>query len=127
MEATRLYAQVTGVTLLLLGLVGLAVGGGRFLGLNIEIAEDIIHLLAAAVALYAGFGERVSIGPARAYARIFGAIYLLLGILGFIVPDLFGLLGDEGYNIIDNIVHLVLGALGLFVGFAAGSRGSTHV
>ncbi len=127
MEATRLYAQVTGVVLLLLGIVGLFAGGRLFGILNIELAEDIIHLLAAAVALYAGFGERVSIGPARAYARIFGAIYLLLGILGFIVPNLFGLLGDRGYTIYDNIVHLALGAIGLFVGFAAGSRGTTRV
>ena len=127
MEATRLYAQVTGVVLLLFGIVGLFAGGRLFGIFNIEIAEDIIHLLAAAVALYAGFGERVSIGPARAYARIFGAIYLLLGILGFIVPDLFGLLGDRGYTAYDNILHLVLGAIGLFVGFAAGSRGTTRV
>ncbi len=127
MEATRLYAQVTGVVLLILAVLGLVLGGGRFLGLNIEIAEDIFHLVAAAVALYAGFGARVSIEPARMYARIFGAIYLLLGILGFVTPELFGLLGDRGYNIVDNIVHLALGVIGLFVGFAAGSRGTTRV
>ena len=127
MEATRLYAQVTGVALLILGILGLVLGGGRPFGLNIELAEDLFHIVAAAVALYAGFGARVSIMPARAYARIFGMIYLVLGILGFVSSELFGILGDPGYNALDNIVHLALGAIGLFVGFAAGSKGTTRV
>lgn len=65
--------------------------------------------------------------PARAYARIFGMIYLVLGILGFVSSELFGILGDAGYNALDNIVHLALSAIGLFVGFAAGSKGTTRV
>ncbi|MDP9382535.1 MAG: DUF4383 domain-containing protein [Chloroflexota bacterium] len=113
----RLYAQVTGVTLIILGLVGI-ITGDVLLSLNSELVEDIVHLLAGAVALYAGFGTR-SDGPAIQYARIFGAVYLLLGILGFVIPRLFGLLPDVGYRIQDNIVHLVLGAIGLYIGFAA--------
>lgn len=113
----RLYAQVTGVTLIILGLVGI-ITGDVLLSLNSELVEDIVHLLAGAVALYAGFGTRLD-GPAIQYARIFGAVYLLLGILGFVIPRLFGLLPDVGYRIQDNIVHLVLGAIGLYIGFAA--------
>ena len=113
----RLYAQVTGVTLIILGLVGI-ITGDVLLSLNSELVEDIVHLLAGAVALYAGFGTR-SDGPAIQYARIFGAVYLLLGILGFVIPRLFGLLPDVGYRIQDNVVHLVLGAIGVYIGFAA--------
>jgi len=54
-------------------------------------------------------------------------IYLVLGILGFVSSELFGILGDAGYNALDNIVHLALSAIGLFVGFAAGSKGTTRV
>ena len=121
----RLYAQVTGVTLIILGLVGI-ITGDVLLSLNSELVEDIVHLLAGAVALYAGFGTR-SAGPAIQYARIFGAVYLLLGILGFVIPRLFGLLPDVGYRIQDNIVHLVLGAIGLFIGFAAAGRTSARM
>jgi len=42
----RTYAQVVGVVLLLLGVLGLLLGDGLLLGLvNIDIVEDIIHLI----------------------------------------------------------------------------------
>ena len=41
-------------------------------------------------------------------------VYLLVGLLGFIVPYLFGLL-PHGYSIVDNAIHLILGILGLLV------------
>jgi hypothetical protein len=49
-----------------------------------------------------------------------GAIYLLVGVLGFIIPMLFGLL-PHGYSVVDNLIHLTLGVLSLAVAFA--SRG----
>lgn len=116
----RLYAQVTGVALILLGIVGIVMGDS-LLGLNSEIVEDVVHLLAGAVALYAGFGTRSDV-PAIQYARIFGVVYLLLGILGFVQSDLFGLLPLRGYRLIDNLVHLALGIIGIYVGFAAPGR-----
>lgn len=118
----RLYAQVTGVVLILLGILGFFTGN-TVLGLNSDVFEDIFHVLAGAVALYAGFGTRDA-GPAIQYARIFGVIYLIVGILGFIIPRLFGLV-PTGYNVLDNIVHLVLGAIGIYVGFAAADRTAT--
>ena len=42
----RTYAQFVGVVLLLLGVLGLLLGDGLLLGLvNIDIVEDIIHLI----------------------------------------------------------------------------------
>ena len=127
MTASRLYAQVTGVVLFLLDILGLFTGPQAF-GLNSALIEDIVHIAAGAVALYAGFGARQSSVPATQYARIFGAVYLLLGILGFIAPRLFGLFPTNNpLRIQDHIVHLALGAVGLFVGLAAASRGSSRV
>jgi hypothetical protein len=40
-------------------------------------------------------------------------VYLLVGVIGFIVPGLFGLIPHE-YSLADNILHLALGALALF-------------
>ncbi len=120
----KLYAQVTGVVLIILGILGLFVAR-RLLGLNSDIAEDVIHILAGAVALYAGFGTR-SDGPAIQYARVFGPIYLILGILGFVLPRVFGLL-PSGLNVLDNIVHLALGAWGIYAGYAASNRGTARI
>ena len=40
----RMYAQILGVVLILVGILGLILGGGLLLGiLNIDIAEDTVH------------------------------------------------------------------------------------
>jgi hypothetical protein len=43
-----------------------------------------------------------------------------VGVLGFIIPMLFGLL-PHGYSVVDNLIHLGLGVLSLAVAFASGS------
>lgn len=109
--------------MILLGIVGLLVGGDRFLGiLNIDLVEDIIHLLSGGLLAYIGFG-RTDDGTVRTVVGVLGVVYLLVGVLGFILPTLFGLI-PSGYTIYDNIVHLALGVLGLVVAGVPG-RSST--
>ncbi len=121
--AVRTYAQVVGVVLILLGVVGLLLGDELFLGiLNIDLVEDIIHLLTGGLLAYVGFG-RTDDGPLRTVVGVLAVIYLLVGILGFIVPMMFGLI-PSGYTIFDNLVHLALGVLGLIVAGLPG-RSST--
>ena len=52
---------------------------------------------------------------------VLGVIYLVVGLLGFVVPTLFGLLPD-GYTIFDNLLHLALGVASIAV--ALFGRGS---
>ena len=119
----RTYAQVVGVVLLLLGVVGLLLGDELFLGiLNIDVVEDIIHLASGGLLAYLGFG-RTDDGTVRSVVGVVGVVYLLVGILGFFVPMLFGLI-PSGYTIVDNLVHLALGVLGLVVAGVPG-RSST--
>jgi Domain of unknown function (DUF4383) len=120
----RLYAQIVGVVLLLLGVLGLLLGERALLGLvNIDIVEDIIHLLTGGILTYVGFGQRDE-GVARNVVIGLSVIYLLVGLLGFVLPDMAGLLPHE-YSGADNIIHLALGALGLFVALAPGSGSTT--
>lgn len=46
-------------------------------------------------------------------------VYLLVGILGFVLPTLLGLI-PSSYTIFDNLLHLALGVLSLVVAFAQG-------
>ena len=115
----RTYAQVVGVVLLLLGVLGLLLGDGLLLGLvNIDIVEDIIHLITGGLFAYVGFGQRDE-GVARTVVLVVSVIYALVGLLGFVVPDMLGLL-QHGYTVGDNLVHLALGLLGLVAVFASG-------
>ncbi len=112
--AIRQYAQILGIVLILTGVLGLLLGDGLLLGiLNIDVVEDIVHILTGGLLAYVGFG-RVDAGAARSLVLALGAVYLLVGILGFIVPMLFGLI-PTGYTVFDNLLHLALGVLSLVV------------
>ena len=117
--AVRLYAQILGVVLILIGVVGLLLGDSLLLGiLNIDVVEDIVHILTGGILTYVGFG-RPDTGAARSVVGALGVVYLLVGILGFILPTLLGLI-PSSYSIFDNLLHLVLGVLSLVVAFAQG-------
>ena len=112
----RVYAQVLGVVLILVGIVGLLLGDQVILGiLNSDIVEDIVHLITGGLLAYIGFG-RMDVATARNLVLALGVIYLLVGILGFVVPMMFGLI-PHGYTLFDDLLHLALGVLSLAVAF----------
>jgi hypothetical protein len=121
----RIYAQIIGVVLLLVGLVGLVLGDQVWLGiLNVDIFEDVVHLITGGLLAYVGFG---SVGQAltRTVVGVLGVIYLVVGVLGFVVPMIFGLI-PHGYTLFDNLLHLALGvvsiALAWFIGGERAAR-----
>ena len=116
----RTYAGVVGVVVILIGVVGLIAGEEPLLGLvNIDIVEDLVHLLTGGLLSYVGFGQRDE-GLVRNVVGGLGVVYLLVGVLGFVIPMLFGLL-PHGYSVVDNVIHLALGVAGIAVAFL--SRG----
>jgi hypothetical protein len=117
----RQVAGIVGVILLLTGVLGLVLGEERLAGvLNIDLMEDVVHLVTGGLLAYVGFGQRDE-GVARNVMIGLGAVYLVVGLIGFVVPNLFGLL-PHGYSVVDNVVHLGLGAVLLGVGYSAGRR-----
>lgn len=109
--------KLFGVVLLLLGVVGfLLVSQSPLLGiLNIDVLENIVHLATGAAFAYVGFAMRDN-GGARMVVGALGIVYVAVGVIGFVAPTLLGLL-QHPYTIVDNIIHLALGAVGLYVGF----------
>jgi putative effector of murein hydrolase LrgA (UPF0299 family) len=49
---------------------------------------------------------------------VVGVIYLVVSLLGFFVPTLFGII-PHGYTMADNLIHLVLGIVSLLVSYSA--------
>jgi len=114
----KTLCKIFGVVLALVGIAGFL--KHDLLGMHLTMIHNIVHLLTAAIALYFGFyGSDVS---ARAFCQIFGVIYLLLGIGGFVAPSAVANVIQShtetgGENLTpDNIVHLLLGAVFLIVG-----------
>jgi hypothetical protein len=121
MEIKR-FAQILGVVLVLVGVVGLVLGDKVWLGiLNVDIVEDIVHLATGGLLAYVGFSG-MDLSAARGVVLALGVVYLLVGILGFVVPTMFGLI-PNGYTVFDNLLHLALGGLSLAVALSA-PRGS---
>ncbi len=121
----RVYAQIIGVVLILVGLVGLVLGDQVWLGiLNVDILEDVVHLITGSLLAYVGFG-RVDQALTRTVVGVLGVIYLVVGVLGFVVPMIFGLI-PHGYTLFDNLLHLALGivsiALAWFIGGERAAR-----
>jgi hypothetical protein len=103
-----------GLVIVLLGIGGLVQGEQPLFGvLNIDFVEDLVHLLTGGLMAYVGFTQRDP-EPVRLVVGAVGVVYVLVGVLGFVVPTLFGLL-PHGYSVFDNVIHLVLGVLGVLV------------
>lgn len=118
----RMYAKVVGIALLLTAVVGFIAGDPEdgLLGLlNVDIVEDIVHLGSGALLAYVGFSAANS--AVKTVVTALGIVYLLVGILGFVDAELFGLIPHE-YNLADNILHLALGALALFAVSASAAK-----
>ncbi len=118
----RLYSRLVGLVLVVLGVVGLLAGDEPLfgeLGLNSDVPEDLFHLLTGG--LLAAVGFRGSGALVRSVAGGVGVVYVLLGVLGTVNDELFGLLPD-GYTVVDNLVHLVVGGLGIALAWVVGRR-----
>jgi uncharacterized membrane protein HdeD (DUF308 family) len=108
----RTLCRIIGVALLLLGLAGFAMP--HLLGMHLTTIHNVVHLLTGLVALYIGFAATFE--AARMFCLVFGAVYLLLGILGFVAPGLVAtVLGHAPLSAReltpDNAVHVLLGAV----------------
>jgi len=120
----RLYARMTGLVLLLIGSMGFMMDD--FMGLiQFDIVHNTIHLLMAVVALYIGFGTEDT-WLSHLFAEVMGFVLVVLGLMGFINPTFFGLLGPFHLEPVENLLHLVLGLWGIGVTFGIGRTHLVH-
>jgi hypothetical protein len=120
----KLYAQIVGVVLLLLGIVGLFIQDYFWAGgLNSAFIEDLIHLVFGLLFLYAGFLTKDT-ALVRMVVGVVSLVLLIVAVLGFISPTLFGILPIP-YTTVDNVVHLILGVVGVAVAYLIPSPTNT--
>jgi len=106
-----------GALLVLLGLLGFA--APSFMGMHLSALHNVVLLLSGVVAIY--FGVKATPVAARAFCLVFGAVYGLVGLAGFVAGGMnhtFTLIpGALVLGTIDHLVHLILGAIFLVVGW----------
>ena len=111
-------ALVFGVVFVAVGLLGFvpaAAPEGHLLGLfHINPLHNVVHIASGAVALWAGLTNERN---AKLYFQIFGVVYALVAVLGFVYGD-HPILGLVANNAADTWLHVVIAAVALYLGFA---------
>jgi hypothetical protein len=112
-------ATILGIGFLLVGIIGFVAPG--ILGMHLTLAHNIVHLLTGAVSLWLGL--KGTPGAAKNFCIVFGAVYLLLGIAGFVAGEgadkMLTIIPDQlMFGRMDHIVHILLGAIYLIGGFS---------
>ena len=116
----RTICKIFGVVFLLAGVAGFAMP--NLLGFHLTTIHNLIHIASGAAALY--FGSLGGPGAVKTFCVVFGAGYLALGAVGFVVPGLVtSVIGhppvSSGELMPDNVFHIVVGALFLYAGLTA--------
>jgi len=111
-------AKLFGVVFLFIGILGFIPGattdGHMLLGIfHINTLHNIIHMASGAVALIAGFSGA---SGSQMYFKIFGVIYTLVAVLGIFYGDN-PILGLVANNAADVVLHFVIAAAALYLGF----------
>jgi hypothetical protein len=103
---------VLGVVFILVGILGFV--NNPVVGIfAVNSIHNLVHLVSGILAV---IFARMSDSAARRFSQVFGIVYLLVAVLGFIMgPGL--LLGLVELNMADNFLHVVLAAVFLWLGF----------
>ena len=112
-------ALVFGIVFVLVGILGfipgITTGDHMLLGIfHVNAVHNVIHLLSGAIALWV---SQTSYSASKTYFMVFGIIYLLVAILGFVYGDK-NILGIVSSNMADTWLHVVIAVAALALGFA---------
>jgi hypothetical protein len=108
-----------GIVFLAVGILGFVPGITKdemLLGIfHVNAMHSIVHIVSGAVFLFASMAGA---GPARLWFKVFGLIYAVVAVLGFMNPN-GPVLGMVSNNPATTWLHVVLAAAMLLIGFAA--------
>jgi len=106
----KTVCKILGVVFLLVGVCGFA--APTLLGAHLTPPQNVVHIVSGVIALYFGFAG--SLSGAKAFALIFGVVYLALGILGMalgVAPDHTWMVGPLHLGQVDHGIHILLGVV----------------
>jgi len=104
----KTVCKIIGLVFVVAGLAGFFAPG--LAGLHLSTVHNLIHLVSGALALYFGFAATLS--AARLFGIVFGVVYLLLGVAGFLLgsqgtPSMHGMAPDSRlFTVIPGVLEL---------------------
>ena len=102
---------VLGIVFVLIGLLGFF--NNPILGLfSVNALHDLVHLLSGILAIIFAVNSEKA---ARTFAQVFGVVYGLVAVLGFVAPSFMATLLNV--HTADNYLHVLLALVFLGLGF----------
>jgi hypothetical protein len=104
----KTVCTIIGAVFVLAGILGFLMPG--LAGLHLSTAHNLIHLVSGVAALY--FGLAATLSAARMFGIVFGVVYLLLGVAGFLLgapgtPSMAGMAADSRlFTVIPGVLEL---------------------
>lgn len=115
----KIWALLFGMLLIVIGILGFIpsiASNGQMLNLfTVNWIQNLVHIVTGVIALFVA----TSSYSARIFFKIFGILYLFLGLLGVLVHGEFVALQ---LNTADNIFHFIIGILAIYLGFGKPRR-----
>lgn len=113
----RQFAIVFGAVYALTGILGFILPSPILGIFGVNVLHNVVHLAVGGLWLGAAFGGILGAESPRKASQLIGVVYLLVAILGFVLPELMSQL--LVINMADNFLHLGTAVLALIVGFMA--------
>lgn len=117
----RTFAILFGIAFIFAGVAGFLpsfMPNGLLLGyFQVDTMHNVFHIASGVIAIMCATSLKMS----RLFFQIFGVIYALIAILGFIWNGDFSFMMMH-MNMADNILHIVIAVVALWLGFFMGRR-----
>jgi uncharacterized protein DUF4383 len=124
-DMAKTVATLVGAVFILVGIGGFVAHDALDSALRTHLGtvHNVVHLVSGAIALY--LGMKGTLAQARTFCLVFGAVYALLGVAGFVAGT-----GDQKMLEIgplhlgttDHIIHILIGVLFLAGGLLTKAR-----
>lgn len=110
---TRVLAVLFGIFFIFIGISGLlhsfTTNGLLFGFFEVTTLQSLVHIISGVIAIMAA----TSFNYAQLYFQIFGIVYVIMAIVGFLRHNLLFM----HVNFSDNLLHAALGIVALIIGF----------
>lgn len=107
----KIFTKILGIVLTLVGIAGFFVDG-YLLMFEVDTVHNIVHLVTGILALSSSSSYKLS----RTFLLLFGFIYGVVAIVGFVQGDILGLFHA---NDADNVLHAVIAGACLLIAFTS--------
>ncbi len=114
-DTFRTVALVFGVIYTIVGILGFILNpnGGNLLGIfAVDMMHNSVHLIVGLLGIALSFTNF-----ARLYLQVFGVVFLLLAVIGFIMAPSGGDVLGMAMNTADHVLHLLTGVILGYFGF----------